>query len=206
MHNHRTVVWAWQERPGLDVVIVRQDDRGHVAVSGHVVTSWDGRVLELRYRLACDPGWVFRRLTARVAFDGGVRQLNLRHDGEGWMANGVVRPDLVAAVDIDIMGTPLTNTLPIRRVPWSLGASHPFTMAYVQLPDLIVAPVRQRYTALPAAGRFLYETLPSVAGPADHPQLPGYHGVNDGFTAELQVDDDGLVVSYPPYWRRVAAD
>lgn len=202
MENTRTVAWAWQEQPGLDVATVREDARGRIAVSGHMVTAWDQRVLELTYRLSCDPGWVFRRLSAQVKLDGRLRELDLRHDGEGWLANGAMRTDLVAAVDIDIMGTPLTNTLPIRRVPWPLGASHPFTMAYVQLPDLIVVPVRQRYTALPATGRFLYETLPTPPGPADSPQLPGYHGVNDGFQAELEVDADGLVVTYPPYWRR----
>ena len=204
MQNQQTVVWAWQVHPGLDAACVHEDARGNVTVTGHMVTAWDNRVLELTYRMACNPGWLFRRLAARVAFDGRVRELDLRHDSEGWLANGVVRTDLIAAVDIDIMATPLTNTLPIRRVPWNPGASHPFTMAYVQLPDLVVAPVRQRYTSLALPGHFLYETLPSARAPADSPTLPGYHGVNDAFTAELEVDAHGLVVAYPPYWRRVA--
>jgi len=203
MQNQLTVAWTWQACPGLEVACVREDTRG-ISVTGQMVTAWDDRVLQLNYRIACDPGWTFRHLSARVAFDGRVRELNLRHDGEGWLANGVVRTDLVTAVDIDIMGTPLTNTLPIRRVPWTPGVRRPFTMAYVQLPDLIVVPARQRYTALAVPGRFLYETLPGARAPSDHPSLPGYHGMNDAFTTELEVDAHGLVIAYPPYWRRVA--
>ncbi len=204
MQNQRTVAWAWQTSPGLDVASVRQTARGDVSITGQMVSAWDDRVLQLNYRLTCDPGWVFRHLSARATHGGRVHELDLRRDGEGWLANGVVRTDLIAAVDIDIMGTPITNTLPIRRVPWVLGACHPFTMAYVLLPDLVVVPARQRYTALPTPGRYLYESLPFAHAPADHPTLPGYHALKDTFTAELEVDADGLVVAYPPYWRRLA--
>ena len=203
MNIQQTVAWTWQASPGLEVACLREDTRG-ISVTGRVVTAMDDRVLQLDYRIGCDPGWIFRHLSARCAFDGRVRELNLRHDGEGWLANGVVRSDLVTAVDIDIMGTPLTNTLPIRRVPWTPGACRPFMMAYVQLPDLIVVPARQRYTALGSPGRFLYESLPGARAPSDNPRLPGHHGMNEAFTAELEVDAHGLVVAYPPYWRRMA--
>ncbi len=96
---------------------------------------------------------------------------------------------------------PLTNTLPLRRSAWTPGQRRDFTMAYIRLPELVVVPVAQRYTAL-EQGHFRYELGAGRlvrGGPSD---APGYHRVDDGFTAELEVDADGFVLHYPPYWRR----
>jgi len=195
------LVWEWLERPGLDVAAVSRAPGEDTVVDGHVVVSWDGELLDLRYRLAVDGDWVFREVTLQIDLAGDTRHLTLRHDDAGWSADGAPRPDLADAVDIDIMATPFTNTLPIRRADWSPGQVRDFTMAYIRLPDLVVVPVKQRYTAL-SPGRFRYELVPgaSYAAPSD---APGYHGVDDGFTAELDVDADGFVLSYPPYWLRL---
>ncbi|MET0350638.1 MAG: putative glycolipid-binding domain-containing protein [Rhizobacter sp.] len=194
------LVWEWLERPGLDVATVSRAPGEDTLVDGHAVVSWDGELLDLRYRLACDSAWVFREVTLRTELAGAMRQLTLHRDPDGWRAEGEFRPDLADAIDIDIMATPMTNTLPIRRAAWSPGQRQDFTMAYIRLPDLVVVPVKQRYTAL-SPGRFRYELVPgaSYAAPSD---AAGYHRVDDGFSAELAVDGDGFVLSYPPYWQR----
>jgi hypothetical protein len=194
------LVWEWLERPGLDVAVVSREPGGFHVVEGHAVVAWDGDTLDLRYQLTCDTDWVFRDVTLRTALGNAMHHLTLCHDEAGWWADGQARPDLAAAVDIDIMATPLTNTLPIRRSEWTPGQRHDFTMAYIRLPELVVVPVAQRYTALEPR-HFRYELVPgaSYAGPTG---APGYHRVDDGFTAELEVDADGFVLHYPPYWRR----
>ena len=54
-----------------------------------------------------------------------------------------------------------------------------------------------------AERRFRYELVPSAQrNEQPEPELP-YHSLSGGFSAELVVDADGLVLSYPPYWRRV---
>ena len=65
-----------------------------------------------------------------------------------------------------------------------MGESREVIAAWVGFPELSVEALPQRYTRL-ARGRFAYES-----------------GGGD-FRAELEVDDAGLVVSYPPFWRRV---
>jgi hypothetical protein len=104
------------------------------------------------------------------------------------------------------MGTPLTNTLPIQRLPWTPGQSRDFTMAYIRLPDLNVQPVRQRYTAGtagdPRLRAFRYQMLPSDARGQEAASTERYHSAGSGFSAQLLVDPDGLVLHYPPYWRR----
>lgn len=203
------VAWSWQTRSGLDVAAVtRAPDR--VWVQGRVQVQWDDGPLELAYRLECEADWRFVRLDARTVYLGDTRALELAWDGRQWTDGQGPRDDLADAAYIDIMATPITNTLPVCHATWEPGISQVFTMAYVRLPELTVEPVRQRYTLLATEAdgrrRFRYETL----GPAGERQergtgLSGYHGQDSEFTAELVLDAAGLVISYPPYWDRMPA-
>jgi uncharacterized protein len=135
------------------------------------------------YSLACDTGWHFRSLTMSVASAGDERTLTLACEDGRWLANGTSRPDLVGCVDIDISCTPLTNTLPIRRLGW--GTAHDIDVAYVSVPELEVRRVRQRYTRLEGDGQFRYES--------------------GSFQRDLSVDDGGFVLDYPGLWRRIGS-
>jgi hypothetical protein len=127
--------------------------------------------------------------------------LVLRHDGSGaWSAeveddgevaggpwNGAL-PDLSTARDIDIMNSPLTNTMPILRHGFQRGGSREFVMAFVLVPTL-------RVEASPQA----YEHVRTAAGGS----VVRYLGLDSDFTAELELDSDGLLEFYPRLARRV---
>ena len=96
-------------------------------------------------------------------------------------------PELEGCIDVDISATPFTNTLPIRRLELEPGQSEELTVTYVRVPELLVGPERQRYGCLEAqtdGGLYRLEALPS------------------GFTAELPVGAEGLVIDYPGLFRR----
>jgi hypothetical protein len=205
--TQQLIAWEWLERPGLDVACIALGAQG-LRVQGHMVAEWDGVPLELRYDLRCGPQWQIREAQLELAHGGTRRQLLLRRHAAGWQVDGAERPDLAEALDIDIMGTPITNTLPIQRLAWEPGQGRDFVMAYIRVPDLSVQPVRQRYTALAApdarSRAFLYEMPASDSAATDGSARAGrYHGAASGFSAQLQVDADGLVLDYPPYWRRI---
>ena len=123
-----------------------------------------------------------------VESHGTSKRLEIeRPAGRPWTVDGESRPDLAPCIDIDIMVTPFTNSLPIRRLRLEPDQPVAIQPAYIRLPDLVVEPAAQEYRRLGAAcspGRFRYRGLAS------------------GFTADLTVDDDGLVLDYPPIWRR----
>ena len=153
------------------------------SAKGMVVAEVEGIAMRLRYRVACDPGWCFR--TAEIALgDGDARRTCVltRAPGGEWCVDGAARPDLSGCEDLDIMATPFTNTLPIRR----LGPQGPVKLrvAHVRLPSLDVRAVAQEYAPL-GPGRFRYRNLDS------------------GFTAELEVDAERLVTRYGTIWRRL---
>jgi uncharacterized protein len=124
-----------------------------------------------------------RRLTVtNVASD---RTLALRRDtGHHWQADGNrPLPELDGCVDVDIDRSPLTNTLPIRRLDMGIGAPRDIDVVYVSVPELTVRPVRQRYTLLTGDG-------------------PVYRYESGSYSAELPTDGDGFVIDYPDLWRR----
>jgi|SRR5829696_7666298 len=152
------------------------------------------------YRLET-PEFVTRELELTATAGGWRRHLLLRHDGSGrWSAEvddeGEVPggswdgslPDLSDARDIDIQNSPLTNTMPILRQGFRDGGSGDFLMAFVTTPGLRVEASPQRY-----------EHVRRTAGGS----VVRYISRDGDFTADLELDADGLLVHYPRLARRV---
>ncbi|MEZ5779990.1 MAG: putative glycolipid-binding domain-containing protein [Paracoccaceae bacterium] len=164
---------AWE---GYEQVEVTATADGIMA-DGVTIGEREGRRYGAFYRLRLTPTWVFREITIKRT-DGTA--WTLAADGAGaWRDGaGAVLPDLGGAIDIDLSGSPLTNTLPIRRVALSQDEPRTFEMAWIPLDTL--APFRdvQTYTRLdPAHYR--------------------YQSSDGSFEAVLTVDQDGFVTDYP---------
>jgi hypothetical protein len=174
-----------------------------LAVSGTQIGS-DPVAYRLDYRLDATDGFLTRALTVTARGRGWRRELELRHDGHGaWTCTARAAGDiglpapggdaaaLAGALDCDLGFSPLTNLMPIRRLGLHrrTGAQD-FVMAWVSVPDLSVVPSRQRY-------EHVRRTVDgSIVRYVDR-------GLFDGFTAELELDRDGLVVRYPELAERV---
>jgi hypothetical protein len=185
----RQVMWSRSDAPGMEhlALIMRN---GEPEADGIVLGAENGAAFRLRYKVRCDSRWRVRRV--EINFVDDRRGLSLNADGEGrWFdESGAAVPALDGCVDADITATPLTNTLPIRRLALKQGESADIKVAYVTIPDLRVTPDEQRYTCLEtdaAGGRYRFEQMGS------------------GFTAVLRVDADGLVDDYPELFKRVWA-
>jgi hypothetical protein len=86
---------------------------------------------------------------------------------------------LAGALDIDLANSPLTNTLPIRRLRLldaEPGTAYEVEMAFVELPSLEVVHSVQSYT------------------PTDGPVVRFRSG---SFRADITIDEEGYVVRYP---------
>jgi hypothetical protein len=93
-------------------------------------------------------------------------------------------PELDGCEDADLNITPSTNTLPIRRLALAVDESHEVTAAWIRFPQCEITPLTQRYTRT-GERRYRYESR------------------GGAFSAELEVDEHGLVLDYPPAWERV---
>lgn len=179
--------WAATEWPGTEHVIVTHDAAGFRADGAMILA--DGELARVAYQLECRADWRFVRLEMTVTLMAGTSRLSLTRDGDGrWLAGDEPLPALGQCVDIDINRTPLTNTLPIRRLSWSPGAAYDLDVAYISVPELDIRPSRQRYTMLWRDDR---------TGEA------AYRYESGSYQADLPVDADGYVRDYPGLWQRL---
>lgn len=128
------------------------------------------------------------RAIVRACSASGSRVVEVATDGWRWTVDGRHRPLLDGATDVGVAATPLTSTIPIRRLEHlTVGESAVMTVAWIDVPSLVVRCVQQTYTRLePVDGldAWAYE---------DH-----RHGAST-----LLVDADGVVVDSEGFATRV---
>ncbi|BAO88782.1 putative glycolipid-binding domain-containing protein [Caballeronia cordobensis] len=184
----KAVQWSQQDGTGLEYLVLNESAEGAVIESA-VVGEDEAHAFGLVYRIECDARWQVTRLALKLA-GGATLDLHRKGgdngDAHAWSgANGEAHELLRGCIDVDITATPFTNTLPIRRLRLERGERRVIRVVYVRVPELSVSAVEQAYTCLEPDRRYRYE------------------GLDTGFTADITVDEDGLVLDYPGLYTRI---
>ena len=180
----RAVLWSRRDQVSLEHCQLEEvlDD---FRLSGTVLASHDAKPLRLDYMVLCNASWITRSVRLILTDDAIPRELTLVADDQRrWWHEGDELTAVAGCVDIDISLSPSTNTLPIRRLSLARGERRDVTAAWVRFPGLTVEPLTQCYER---TGERLYR----------------YSSGGGAFTADIEVDEMGLVVRYPPLWDRV---
>jgi hypothetical protein len=156
-------------------------------ISGSVLAVQDGLPLRVDYCVSCGASWQTRTVQVDQSWLGVRRRLRLNHDeSHSWQRDGKEASTLAGCIDVDLGVSPSTNALPINRLRMPIGESREINAAWIRFPELEITPTRQTYHRL---GEKQYR----------------YRNLVSGFTAVIDVDDDGLPTEYAGIWRRVAA-
>jgi uncharacterized protein len=197
----RSIVWRRVDVAGDEHVLF--DDTAGLRARG-VAIAVDPVPYTCRYQLLTDDGWATRMFEVEAEGAGWRRQVRLERAAGRWRVTtnesgrldkvlaragrpGAALPgtdlpeELTGALDVDLFNSPLTNTLPLRRLrllpaDQPDATEHRITAAWVILPELTVLPSEQAYTVL-GPDRVRYSS--------------------GKFSAELTVDGDGFVRHYP---------
>lgn len=194
------IVWTGVEEWMTEAAGVTVFDRG---MGGNgIQIGADPVPYRVGYQLNATDGFVTRAIDLASSGDGWRRRLELVHDGAGrWEVDlldddGDVPggpwdgslPDLSEARDIDIENSPLTNTMPILRHGFQHGGSGDFVMAFIRTPSLRVEASPQRYEHVRTT---------------ENGSVVRYISRDGDFTADLELDADGLLVHYARLATRV---
>jgi len=178
-----TAIWKGWNGESREYLTLRESVE-NITAESLIISDGGGRPFAARYAIECDAGWRVRSVSVDLVGEG--RGIHLRRDGDGtWHGGSVELPGLKGAIDVDIFPTPFTNTIPIRRLGLGAGQSADITAAYITLPEMSVTSDPQRYTCIEPLRFYRFES-------------PG-----SDFARDVEVDGDGLVVSYPGLFRRV---
>jgi hypothetical protein len=177
----RSYGWKRRDLEGFGMVTIDEtaDSR---RIHGAEVAAEGDAIWAIRFDLDVDDLWTTLAMDTEVVRDGGSRRFLLERSPDGtWRVDGTPAPDLDGCTDVDITSTPFTNTLPIQRLNLAVGDTHVIKAAWLEVPELAVQSLDQRYTRLPSEGgndRYEYQSLP------------------EGATYQLIVDSDGIVIDY----------
>ncbi len=195
----RALIWRRLDAVGAEQVLVSDGSQLHAR--GTMVAAVPVP-FACRYDLYTDDSWTTARFEATVEGAGFLRAVRLERAAGRWRVTASEQGDLdatlvaagrpragmpgaedqgslSAALDVDLGDSPLTNTLPVRRLGLlkaDPGTTYSIEVAWVLVPSLEVIASEQTYSVL-GERRVKYSS--------------------GTFTAELTLDDDGYVTHYP---------
>ncbi|GIM92945.1 putative glycolipid-binding domain-containing protein [Paractinoplanes toevensis] len=207
-----SLFWERKDATGVEHALV--DARNGLYARGTILAV-KPIAYTCRYELRTEPGWASAHLDVTTEGAGWSRNVRLELAAGRWRAvtaeqgnldtvlsasgharaglPGLEDPDrLFGAFDVDLGGSPLTNTLPIRRLGLlkaEPNVSHRISAALVLVPSLEVVQADQIYTPLSENG----ENGEDKSGGRGN----RIRYASETFSADLTVDDDGFVVDYP---------
>lgn len=192
------MIYTWQgsATTSLESVRLVATEGRVVRASGRFIVAADPRTgteaFNASFDLTAGKPLSDGRLLIRATTGTEELQLSASRTDEGqWLVDrgiGTERNAFDGAMDLDVAGCVLFNSLPIRRLGLHReAAEHELAVVYLSLPDLSVSLARQTYRTV-------------SIDPAGGAMIEFRQG---DFTAELTVDADGVVIDYPGIATRI---
>ena len=180
--------WRRIDVPGREEALVEHVAGGWL-LAGELEVEESNVPAVLRYRIECDERW-HTRVALIEGYSGNAIRIELTTDGRGnWMIDGHAAAAVNGAMDVDLGFTPMTNTLPIRRLDLDIGDRANVRSAWLRFPELRLEVLEQTYYR-ESNRRFVYEAL--VDG--------------EPFRAALDTDPYGRVLRYEGLWELESAE
>src|SRR5260370_10039636 len=157
-----------------------------VELEGSVVAVHSNIPLEVRYRIQCDSRWRTRAVSIeqRLGLQCSTRALAVDEAGAWTDERTGPVAGLAGCLDVDLELSPITNSLPIKRLNLAIGQQEEISAAWIRFPSLESVHARQSYERV-SERTYRYCSLAS------------------GFTAEIEVDEMGLTILYEGIWKRI---
>jgi len=153
-------------------------------IRGYITGLVNQLPLHIQYQLTIDLSWDVTAVDIKVHGLSENEFLFTKPDGRWHDKQGTIHGIFDECEFVDISVTPCTNTLPVNKLRLAVGEVAVIGVVYFDIEKLEVKPVKQRYTRI-TEREYRYESLAT------------------GFTAVLEVDEDGFVRDYPGIWKRV---
>lgn len=181
------LTWQHEDGHGFEGTRLLLGAGGAFRALGRVVRADPDGDFTASYRLIVAEGGAVERLSVTSATAARERHLTINRTEDGyWLldtGSGGTRTEFGGALDIDLALSALFNSLPIRRLDLHTEVGeHTLPMVFVSLPELEVELVEQRY-----------RTVSTIDD--NGKAVVAFEW--DDFGAELILDADGVVISYP---------
>lgn len=153
-------------------------------VEANIIGFYNGQFWYLNYQVVMGIDWVVKSFHISIELNGEQSTITGQNVNGVWSINDQEASEFKGFKFIDISLTPFTNTLVINNLFLAGRVEQEVDVIYIDILEREVSAAKQRYTRR-SSDRFLFQ-----------------HLEND-FEALILVDEDGFVLDYPGYFKRV---
>lgn len=177
------LIWEGIEYNSIETCFVESNEQG-VKIYSTVAGSFNGKRYNLKYEIKTNQSWETLSVCIDFKSEGGHEKFTYESDTKGnWTCEGKSLDAFKGCIDVDIPLTPLTNTLPIKRLRMEDHSPENIKVLYFDLLAHETKAVHQLYERKSVL-TYHYENIP-----------------ND-FEGEIEVDENGFVIYYPSLFLR----
>ncbi|MFO7445873.1 MAG: putative glycolipid-binding domain-containing protein [Ignavibacteriaceae bacterium] len=187
MKQKSIYVWERMDEKTIEYCTVNYND--DIQINSYITGVVEDNPFHVEYGLRLNKKWQINSFSIKI-FSRSEKTMSLTGQEDLNSAfvwkdeKGKPLPEFNGCNDIDISLTPLTNTLPIRRLSLPPNQPQIINVLYINLPSGDLKPVKQRYTNL-GNNKYLYESLDS------------------DFKSEIDINNEGFVTKYSIYWKLI---
>ncbi len=179
----KNILWKGLAAESLEYCSIYYKDT--ITVRSSIIGHHQYLPFKMDYEIELEQNWVIRSFLIKSSLFNMDQTISLRHDGYGkWYGESKEWKTLEGCMDIDISVSPFTNSLPINRLRPKMGENNDIDVVYIDIPSFRISKASQHYLRI-------------------HKNTHHFTNADGDFTADIEVDDDGLVVHYPNLFERV---
>ena len=183
MSENMSIVWRRFEAIGAGHEFARVFSEGsRYFLEGTAIFVDEKKFCKLDYKIECDEKW--KTLSAKVSGFVGDEKIEIEISVDSnkiWTMNGKEISAVKNCIDVDLNFSPVTNTLPIRRLNLEIGEKRSVRAAWLKFPSFKLELLEQNYERI-GENRYAYESA------------------NGAFRAEIETGDFGLATRYGDFW------
>ncbi|RAU82295.1 putative glycolipid-binding domain-containing protein [Pontibacter arcticus] len=183
--QEKILIWKRDDESTQTIEVLKfNNTKAGFQIKSLVSGILNNRPILIEYHIIIDQKWKVKEISliSLLTKDKLVLKSGLNERWYDEKNNEIA--ELKGCIDIDISLSPITNTLPIKRLGDSLIKRTKITVLYINLTNWKHEKVEQYYTKI---SNNLYK----------------YEGVFRNFEADLPVDNFGFVMTYPTLFKRV---
>lgn len=181
MSDERAIVWRRLDVAGHEYARIYSENSARF-LEGTTIFVDEKKSCKLDYRIECDANW--ETLHAKVSGFTGDKKIDFEIAADSnkiWTMNGEEISVVRNCTDVDLNFSPVTNTLPIRRLNLQIGEKAKVRAAWLRFPSFKLELLEQIYERT-GENKYAYESADGT------------------FRVEIETNDFGLATRYGDFW------
>lgn len=181
MKETRSIIWRRLDLPAHEFARISFTNSKNF-LNGTAIFLFENQFCKLDYIIECDENW--ETSSAKISGFVGDEKIEIEvlvDSNKIWKMNGEEISVVQNCQDVDLNFSPVTNTLPIRRLNLKSGEKQTVRAAWLRFPSFKLELLEQTYARI-SENKYVYE---SAGG---------------NFRAEIETDEFGLVMRYGDFW------